>query len=141
MTEAETYDIVKNIKDVFDKMTEYSEKAQPELFLSYYDPSPSFLHISGDGQMRNYEEFKKICSEYYNNLKDQKITTIREKFDVLGKDLVMLGWAGNIVAHFRNGDMMNLNNYSITNIFKKIGNKWKVIHSHESSLPPEIIKE
>ena len=140
MTEAETHDIEKNVKDIFDKITEYSERAQLDLFLSCYDNSPTFLHFSSDGKMRNYEELKKVCTEYYNTLKEQKIMTIREKFHVIDTNLVVLGWTGNIVAQFKSGDIMKMNNYSITSVFKKIDNNWKVIHSHESALPPEIIK-
>ena len=88
--------------------------------------------------MRNYEEFKKVCSEYYTSLQQQKLFTVTEKFNVLDKDLVITGWTGNILAQFKNGDAMTLNNYSITNVFKKIDGKWKIIHSHESSQPPEI---
>jgi len=140
MTETETHDIVKNVKDIFDKMTEYSEGAQSDLFLSHYDNSPTFLHFSGDGKMRNYEEFKKACTEYYKGLKEQKIMTIREKIHVVDTNLAVLGWTGDIVAQLKSGDIMKMNNYSISSVFKKIDNKWKVIHSHESSLPAEIIK-
>lgn len=140
MTDAENHEIEKSVKGIFDKMTEYSEGAQSDLFLSYYDNSPTFLHFSGDGKMRNYEEFKKVCTEYYNSLKEQKIITIQEKINVIDTNLVVLGWTGNIIAQFKSGDTMKMNNYSITSFFKKIENKWKVIHSHESSLPPEIIK-
>jgi len=140
MTETQIQDIVKDIKRVFDKMAEYSERAQSEIFLSYYDNSPTFLHFSGDGKMRNYDEFKKTCTEYYDALKKQKITTIQEKIHVLDKNLVVIGWTGNIVAEFKGGDIMKMNNYSITNVFKKVHNRWMVIHSHESSSPPEIIK-
>jgi ketosteroid isomerase-like protein len=107
-------------------------------FLDYYDNSHAFLHFSSDGKMRNYEEFKKVCSEYYTSLQQQKLFTVTEKFNVLDKDLVITGWTGNILAQFKNGDAMTLNNYSITNVFKKIDGKWKIIHSHESSQPPEI---
>ena len=141
MTEAETHDIVKNAKGIFHKITEYSERAQLDLFLSCYDNSPTFLHFSSDGKMRNYEEFKKICTEYYNALKEQKIMTIQEKIHVIDTNLVVLGWTGNIVAQFKSGNIMKMNNYSITSVFKKIDNKWKVIHSHESALPSEIIKK
>jgi ketosteroid isomerase-like protein len=141
MTEAELHDIVKNVKGIFDKMSEYSERAQSDLFLSCYDNSPTFLHFSSDGKMRNYEEFKKICTEYYTTLKEQKIITTQEKIHMIDTNLVVLGWTGNIVAQFKNGDIMKMNNYSITSVFKKVDNKWKVIHSHESALPPEIIKK
>ena len=141
MTETETHDIEKNVKSVFDKITEYSEGAQLDLFLGCYDNSPTFLHFSSDGKMRNYEEFKKICAGYYNALKEQKIVTIREKIHVVDTNLAILGWSGNIVAQFKNGDIMKMGNYSITSLFKKIDNKWKIIHSHESALAPEIIKK
>jgi len=98
------------------------------------------LHIGPDGKMTNYEEYKKSCTEYYNSLKEQKITTIQEKINVLEADLVVFAWTGNIVAQFRNGDIMNMENYSITSVLKKIDNQWKVIQSHESSLPAEIVK-
>jgi ketosteroid isomerase-like protein len=140
MTETETHDITKDVKGIFDKITEYSERGQSDLFLSYYDNSPTFLHFSGDDKMRNYDEFKKTCAEYYGALKEQKIITIQEKIHVIDTNLVVLGWTGNIVAQFKAGDIMKMNNYSITSVFKKIDNKWKIIHSHESSLPPEIIK-
>ena len=141
MTEAETHNIEKDVKGIFDKMFEYSEGAQSDLFLSCYDNSPTFLHFSSDGKMRNYEEFKKICAEYYNALKEQKIITIQEKIRVIDTNLVVLGWTGNIIAQFKSGDIMKMNNYSLTSVFKKIDGKWKVIHSHESALPPEIIKK
>jgi hypothetical protein len=141
MTEAETHNIEKNVKAVFDKMFDYSEGAKSDLFLSCYDTSSDFLHISSDGTMRNYEEYKKICAEYYNSINGQKIVTIREKIHVIDTGLVLLDWTGNIVAHFKNGDTMIMNNYSISSVFKKIDGKWIIIHSHESALPPEIIKK
>jgi len=140
MTANESEHIIKEVKTVFDELSKYSEEAQLNPFLSCYDNSPVFLHFSGDGKMRNYEEFKKICGEYYTTLKQQKLSTITEKFNVIDTNLVIVGWTGNIIAQFKNGDIMNMNNYSVTNVFKKVDGGWKIIHSHESSLPPEIKK-
>ena len=140
MTANESDYIIKEVKSVFAEIAKYSEKAQLDSFLSCYDNSPAFLHFSGDGKMRNYEEFKKIYAGYYTTLKQQKLSTITEKFNVIDTNLVIAGWTGNIVAQFKNGDIMIMNNYSVTNVFKKIDGKWKIIHSHESSLPPEIKK-
>ncbi len=36
---------------------------------------------------------------------------------------------------------MKMKNYAVTSIFGKLNNEWKVIHSHESALPPEIVKK
>ena len=141
MTGPESDYIITEIKTIFHKMTEYSQNAQSDSFLSCYANSPDFLHFSSDGSMRNYEEFKKICIEYYHSLKDQKVITTREKFQVLDTNLVILGWTGNIIARFMNGDTMKMGNYSVTFVFKNIDRKWKIIHSHESALPPELIKK
>jgi len=111
MTEAETHDIIKDVKGIFEKMTEYSEAAHLDLFLGCYDNSPTFFHFSSDGKMRNYEEFKKISAEYYNTLEEQKLMTIEEKIHVIDANLVVLGWTGNIVAQFKSKDIMKMNNY------------------------------
>ena len=140
MTANESDGIIREVKTVFDELSKYSEEAQLNSFLSCYDNSPSFLHFSGDGKMRNYEEFKKICGQYYTTLKQQKLSTIKEKFNVIDTNLVIVGWTGNITAKFKNGDTMIMKDYSITNVVKKIDDKWKIIHSHESSPPPEINK-
>jgi len=87
MTEAESDHIVKDLKSFFDKITQFSEGAQLGSFLSCYDSSPTFLHFSSDGKMRNYEELKKVCTEYYNTLKEQKIIIIQEKFHVMDTNL------------------------------------------------------
>ena len=141
MTETESHGVLKEVKAVFDNIIRYSEQARLGPFLSCYDNSPEFLHFSADGKMRNYEEFKNVCTEYYLALGHQEVSTIGEKFNVLDANLVITGWTGNIIAHFKNGDVMHMHNYSISNLFKKIKGQWKVIHTHESSLPPEIIKK
>lgn len=139
MNEAKTNQVVKEVKGFYDRLTEYAESAELDSFLSCYDNAPNFLHFSSDGKMRNYNEFKKICAEYYDSLQSQKISTIIEKFNVIDTSLLIMGWTGNIVAKFKNGTTMNMNNYSITSVLKKMDGIWKIIHSHESSLPPEII--
>ncbi len=140
MQKVDTNQVAKDVKTVLDGLTRYSEEAQLELFLNGYDKSPSFVHFSSDGKMRNYEELKEICTEYYNALKGQKISTLAEKMNVIDESLAIAGWTGNISAQFKNGDSMIMNNYSITNVLKKIDGEWKIIHSHESALPPVIIR-
>lgn len=140
MNEAQTSQLIKDVKRIYDRLTEHAENAQVDSFLAYYDNSPTFLHISSDGKMRNYDEFKKICAEYYDSLQSQKISTSFEKFNVVDTSLIILGWTGDIVAKFKNGSIMYMNNYSITSILRKVDGSWKIVHSHESALPPKIVK-
>src|ERR1700688_1265096 len=81
-------------------LTHYSETAQLDLFLACYANTPDFLAISGDGVIRNHNDFKKICKDYYGTLKEQKLTTIHEKFHILDESTVLFCWSGNIDAFF-----------------------------------------
>lgn len=141
MTTAESGRIIKELKAVSAELTRVSEEARLDSFLSYYDGSPGFVHISSDGVMRNYEAFKNICTDYYTSLQYQEVLTVREEFNVVDAGFVISAWTGNITARFKNGDTMILKNYSITNLFRKTGGHWKIIHSHESALPPGISKK
>ena len=132
--------ILSEVKPLFADLTLYSETALSDSFLKCYADIPDFLAVSGDGMIRNYKDFKKICKDYYDSLKEQKLTTTREIFHVLDGITVLLCWSGNIDAFFKNGDSMKMQNYSVTFLFRKINGEWKVIHSHESALPPQIIK-
>ena len=132
--------ILNEVKLFARNLTHYSETAQLDLFLACYVDISEFLAVSGDGTIRNYNEFKKIASDYYGTLKEQKLTTVAEKFHILDENTVLLCWTGNIDAYFKKGDTWKMQNYTVTYVFKKINGIWKIIHSHESSLPPEIIK-
>jgi hypothetical protein len=121
-------------------LTHFSETAQLDIFLACYADSPDFIAISGDGVIRNYNEYKKICEDYYEALKNQKLNTVHEKFEILDEVTVLFCWSGNIDAYFKNGDTWKMKNYTVTYLFRKLNGAWKIIHSHETSLPPEIIK-
>jgi len=97
--------------------------------------------------MREYENrcrqskvFALLTKSTILSLKQQKLSTIKEKINVIDTNLVLVGWTGNILAHSKNGNTMIMNNYSVTNVFKKINGKWRLIHSLESSLPTEMEK-
>ena len=141
MNETEIERTISAVKECYGRMTECSSKAELANFLSYYDNSPYFMSLTADGKMNNYEEFESGCAEYYNALKEQKLTTIKERFQVLDEKLVIVGWTGHIVATFKKGDSLIMNNYTITSVFKKINEQWKVIHDHESAPPPQLVKK
>ena len=132
--------ILNEVRLVYEELTHYSETAQSELFLRCYAETPDFLAVSADGIIRNFPEFKKVCKEYYDSLKVQKIFTSDEVYRVLDDNTVSLCWSGNIEAFFKNGDIMKMPHYTVTFLFSKLSGEWKIVQSHESSLPPQIIK-
>jgi hypothetical protein len=140
MVQDQEHQIITEVANVAGKWKETSQAAALDVFLSCYDNAAGFVYISSDGKTRNYADFSNICTGYYQALRDQRADTHEETFHVLAQDLVIHCWTGNILAQFKNGSMMKMNNYTVTNVFKKLGDTWKIIYSHESALPPEMIK-
>jgi ketosteroid isomerase-like protein len=116
-----------------------ASRADLEAFLDGYEWGPEFFAIGGDGLIRDEAAFRAACTGYYISLEHQDEVTLREEVLVVSDDLAILSWQGDIKAFFKNGDQMNLKNYGISLVFRRKGGRWKVIHSHESSLPPEIL--
>jgi SnoaL-like domain len=131
--------ITDEVRPWLEKLILYSETAQWESFLSCYAQTPEFLAVSADGIIRNFGDFRTLCKEYYQSVKEQKATTIRESFHILDERTVILSWSGDIDAFFKTGEIMKMRNYTVTFLYQKIEEGWKVVHSHESTLPPQIV--
>jgi hypothetical protein len=131
--------IINEVKKAVEAIKRYTAHPRLDELLQCYSDSKDFLAFSSDGKVRNHEEFRKICTEYYETVLNQQIETRMEFFNVLAPELVIYSWSGDINAIFMNGNIMKLKNYGVTFVFRKSDNEWKIIHSHESSLPPEVI--
>jgi hypothetical protein len=140
MTASEKRQVIQEVKQVSDSIIRFSEKAQVEALLGCYSQSEDFRAISADGKMRNYDEFKTLGTAFYQSVTGQEISTVQETFSVLGSTLVIFTWTGQIDAFFKNGDIMKMPEYAVSCVFQKTNRTWKVIHSHESCLAPEIQK-
>jgi ketosteroid isomerase-like protein len=139
MAPSQEEQMIKDVKQVAKKLIDSSEKADLGSVLSCYEDSLLFLAVAADGKKRNFTDFINICSEYYGQLKNQRVHTQKEETHIIGPGLVRVCWTGDITAHFINGDTMKMTQYSITELFRKTNGQWKIIHSHESALPPEIL--
>jgi len=131
--------IIDEVKKAVDAIKQYTAHPQLDALLQCYSDSKEFLAFSSDGKVRNHDEFTRICKEYYETVLNQQIQTRMEFFNVLAPDLVIYSWSGDIDALFLNGNIIKLKNYGITFVFQKSMNEWKIVHSHESSLPPQVI--
>ncbi len=132
--------IINEVKEASGAITRFASRADTAGLLQCYAAVAEFRACAGDGSMRKFDAFKTLCTDYFGPVASQNFVTVQQDFNILDANLVIMGWTGNIQAFFKNGDVMNLNNYAVTNVFKKINGGWKVVHSHESSLLPEIIK-
>ncbi len=132
--------IINEVKQVCDSIVHSAELSQSDSLLQHYSDDEYFVAFGGDGRMRKYKEYKELCEKFYTAVSRQEFITLQESYNVIDSNLVIRSWMGNINAFFKNGDTMIMKDYGITAVFRRTGDGWKVIQSHESSLPPEIKK-
>jgi ketosteroid isomerase-like protein len=124
----------KEIREVVKLIFQNLEKMDVEaLFQSYSDSSDFF---TTDGSMINLQAFKNHNAAWFNSLSALKVTTISESYRFLTDNIVICGWMGKFEMSLKSGEQLKINKFGITYIFRKIDNKWKVIHQHSSALPP-----
>jgi ketosteroid isomerase-like protein len=124
----------KEIGAVVKSINQNLEKMDVEaLFQSYSDSSDFF---TTDGSMINLQVFKNHNAAWFNSLSYLKVTTISEYYRFLPGSTVICGWMGKFEMKLKSGEQLKINQFGITYIFRKIDNKWKVIHQHSSALPP-----
>ena len=141
MEEFDEIKIAREVRKIYDLMTNLSEKADVDSLLKLYNDNPKFVAFGSDGIKRNFEEFRIVCNDYYKTLKKQKFETIDEDFFVLSNDIVISSWYGDIHASFQSGASIDMVKCGVTNVFKKIEGEWRVIHCHESALLPKYLKK
>jgi len=132
--------VQREVRKVSELITHLSEIADADSLLKLYSDNLDFVAFGSDGVKRTFDEFKTVCNDYYKTLKKQKFETVDENFYVVGSDIVISSWFGNIHAYLKSGATMDMKNCGVTNVFKKDSGEWKVIHSHESALLPKYLK-
>ena len=65
-----------------------------------------------------------------------KLTTFKEEIRVLNRDMAIFALAYGAEATLKTGERDIVENAGATFVFNKVNDEWKVVHYHESSLPP-----
>nr|WP_319398490.1 nuclear transport factor 2 family protein [uncultured Carboxylicivirga sp.] len=99
-----------------------------------FDTSENFrLILSGDAYTS--KSFKEMADNMLPNVDHQIMDTKKEIYTIIGKDCFIHYWTGFNGMYFKDGTSMEINKFYMTYIYKKIDEKWKIIHAHESWMP------
>ena len=129
LSEQEKQSIKAEVQKVTNSIIDLASILNMKLF-DFFDSSSSYISF---GQMFNYVERRAAFEEGAAKMKSQKITTKFEEHWVLDKDNVYWIWHGDLSPTYKNDSTSTLKNYSVTSLFKRVGNNWKLMHSHESA--------
>jgi len=109
------------------------------LYQSYSD-SPDFIQITTEGSMLGFQQAKNLHANWFLSLTSLRVTSLKETFRFLPGNTVIYSWLGKFDMATKQGVLLKSEMFTITFIFSKTGNQWKVVHQQGSSLPPVQIK-
>jgi ketosteroid isomerase-like protein len=138
MTDAEKETIKNDVKKELNGFIEASIKLNLESIIKYFNDSPDFTFVSINGEINNYEKNKKLYEDAVNNFASLKLTTIKEEIKVLNNDYVYYVWQYNAEIILKDGTKIVYDKAVYTFLYQKIGGVWKIIHGHESGIPPAV---
>ncbi|MFZ9387681.1 MAG: nuclear transport factor 2 family protein [Chitinophagaceae bacterium] len=128
LNEQEKQSIKAEVQKICNSLINLASNLDLKLF-DFYDSSSS---IVASGQIFNYVDRRKAFSEGTANAKSQKFTKKFEDIWVLDKDNVYWLWHGDVLETFKNDSSFTSKDVSVTSLFRRVGNNWKVMYSHES---------
>jgi ketosteroid isomerase-like protein len=103
--------------------------------LQYYSDSPDWVWFGPGGTGYDFQAFKKLWREVNQSTAMTKVTTVREQFTVISRDVVICAWEGKDENTLKTGDRLTYDPHAITFLFKRMGGQWKVTYTHESGIP------
>ena len=126
----------KEIREVADRILQSLNTMDVEALLQPYWNSPDFVLVSTDGSMADYQTAKNGTVEMFKLLASLKYTTVKDEFRFLPGNTVIYAWSGKSEFAFKTGEQSRIDAYTITFVFRKMDNSWKIVYAHESASPP-----
>ena len=134
LTQQQKDQIKNEVKAIGDSIIAKIEKLDIGWF-DYYLDSPDWGMANADGSRWDYKTTKKVQPDLFNSIISWKWTTTHQDFIFLCKDIVLCAWDGKDETILKTGDKITYDPHTYTLIFKKVAGQWKVIYSHDSSIP------
>ena len=101
---------------------------------------PEFSYADTDGKLYDYAAAKNIMTETFAGCATLKTFKQRQEISMLGPDAALVDWNGAIEFTQKDGTVLRVDPYTIAFLFKRLNGSWKIVHQHESALPPQPVK-
>ncbi|MGA7297098.1 MAG: nuclear transport factor 2 family protein [Rhodanobacteraceae bacterium] len=113
-----------------------AERLDPDLLKSYVYKSPEFAFLTPDGQYLDYSEASQLWSQFVSGFASQSNSMRHSHVTVLSRDTAIYSWEGAVQLTTKDGTLLRSAPFSGTDVFRKVGDTWKIIYIHESGPPP-----
>jgi len=136
LSSSEIETIEKKLREAIHTLSIGCETLDIELAFQVFSNSPDFLMMGTDGALCDYQTYLNNNISYLMTCSNFKLTTFKEEIRVLNRDMAIFAWAYGAEATLKTGERDIVENAGATFVFNKVNDEWKVVHYHESSLPP-----
>jgi hypothetical protein len=126
------------VKEVVNTLLKGSENVNFDMSVGIWYDSPDFIYQL-NGETFTYKEFENHSRTFFSELLNQKHTDIHETYTIIDNSNVLLTIKDNVLVNFKDGHSVMSDPSSGLWVFKKIGNKWRVIYGSESGVE-KIVK-
>lgn len=135
-SDAEITLIKQELKAAVDTLIRGCETLDMDLAFRVFLDAPDFRMIGMDGTLCDYRTYVDNNINYLSACSGFKLTTLNEEIKILDSDTAVFAWEYQAEAVLKTGDRDLIEKAGATFVFSKIGGEWKVVHYHESTLPP-----
>ena len=92
-----------------------------------------FTYVETSGAFYDKTAYKNMVRQFYAPLKSEMIAKGTEKYTYLGAADVLWSYSGALVATYKNGQEVRYEPFGMSMLFRKAGDKWKVVFLQEST--------
>nr|WP_320038400.1 nuclear transport factor 2 family protein [uncultured Bacteroides sp.] len=128
------------VKDVVNTLITGCEQANFDIAAAVFDNSPDFRYIL-NGNIFGYDDMLKGVNSMFKTMIDQKYTFLDEKYTILDKWTVLYTAKAQCTMNFKDGHSTVSDPEAMFMLFKKAGDKWKIIYAVESTVDKIIEKK
>jgi ketosteroid isomerase-like protein len=138
LTDVEKATLIKEVTETGQSAIEAYNKIDFQTVKSCFLDSPDFIAVSADGSILNYEQKINDTKSFFESISSLHFTVLNKEVKVLEKDLAIYTVQIKVDATIKTGEKLTYEKLTVTEIYKKVDNQWKVTFFQESGLPPAM---
>ena len=130
-TDSQKAQISETIKSLFAELVADAQRMDHGKVMSYFKEEENVIHYLNMGNTHNFQTLSDFLKEVFSRWERREDESIQLQVLVAATDHAVLAGQSKIKVIFKDGNT-ELWLYSVTALWKKLDNAWKIIHMHES---------
>ena len=132
ISEKQRIKIENELEIVFDEALKTGENLDADKLIISVDDKYKAGHLVNGVYYSSFDSVMTVFKSGTKNLERQEYDIHKKKITVLTKNLAIISASGNATIYIYSGGSFNAA-FVWTFVYEKIGDEWKVIHSHRSN--------